>query len=260
MSKHSTPAIFKTTRLFLSKHSPEILTGAGIIGMVSTTVMAVRATPRALRLIEEAEIKLSNEHCEDVVLTPVEKVKVAWKPYVPAVITGIASITCLVGANSVSARRTAAIAAAYQISETALSEYREKVVETIGEKKEATVREKVNQKQLEKTPVSTSEVIITGTGTTLCLEPLSRRYFEFDVELIKRAENTLNKQMLHDICGSVSLNDFYDEIGLETTELGETLGWNTDNLIDLDITPGIADNGKPCLVIGHHNAPKYNFY
>ncbi len=112
--------IFKSIKDGAVKHSPEILTGIGIAGMISTTILAVKATPKALRLIEEAE------EYEIYELTKIEKIKVAWKPYVPAFITGTASIACLIGANSVNARRNAALATAYQLSATALSEYKEK--------------------------------------------------------------------------------------------------------------------------------------
>ena len=254
MNKPNMSKIVHDVGNVLSKHSPEILTGIGIAGMITTTVLAVKATPKALELIEREKKKEGKDE-----LTPVEMVKTTWKCYIPAAVTGVASTACLIGASSVSLKRNAALATAYKLSETALAEYKEQVVETIGEKKEQAVREKVHQKQLDKNPVVNNEVFITGDGCTLCLDPISKRYFESDVELIRRAENELNKRIIHDICGSASLNEFYEEIGLESTDIGDRLGWNTDHLIDLDISPGLAKNGKPCLVIGHHNAPKWDY-
>lgn len=253
MNKPNIARLARTTRRFVSKHSPEILTGVGVAGMITTTVLAVRATPQALKLRSEAEWEKGEE------LTPIETVKAAWKPYIPAVVTGIASTVCLIGANSVSARRTAALAAAYQISETALSEYREKVIETVGEKKEQTIQEKVNQEKINKNPVNKAEVINTKRGNTLFLEPLSGRYFRSDIDKVRRAENMLNKRILQDIVGSASLNEFYDELGIERTDIGDSLGWNTDTIIDLNITPGITADEEPCLVIGHYNAPRYDY-
>lgn len=253
MNKLDVAKVFRNAKLWTVKHSPEILTGIGIAGMVTTTVLAVKATPKALILLENAEYDKKER------LTPIETVKVAWKPYIPAAVTGIASMACLIGASSVNARRNAALATAYQLSTTALAEYKEQVVETIGEKKEELVREKVSQKQLDKTPVSTSEVIMTGNGTSLCLDPLSKRYFESDIEIIRKAEITLNKQMQQSVCGSVSLNEFYDEIGLDRIDIGDDLGWNTNHLIDLDDHPGKSNTGKLCWVISHHNAPMYGY-
>lgn len=253
MSNPSPASFLKRMEVTLTKHSPEILTGIGIAGMITTTVLAVKATPKALMLLEDARYEKGSA------LKPVEKVKAAWKPYVPAVITGTVSTACLIGANSVHARRTAALAAAYQLSETALVEYREKVLETLGEKKEKAVREKISKDRVEKQPASTSEVYITNKGDTLFLDPLSKRYFKSDIELIRKAENNLNKQMLHDISGYVSLNDFYGEIDLAYTDVGYEIGWNTDRLIDLDFHAVMTDDGRPCLAIDYITAPKYQF-
>lgn len=255
MRKPNLANLMSNTRQFVNKRSPEILTGIGIAGMITTTVLAVRATPKALQLIEEKK----NEDWVDE-LSPLEVVKAAWKPYVPAAVTGIASVACLIGASSVNAKRNAALATAYKLSETALSEYREKVIETIGEKKEKTVRDKVAEERVKKNPVSKSEVVVTNNGTTLCFDPISARYFKSSIDKIKRAENELNKQMLHDISGYVSLNDFYDELGLDHTSVGDDLGWNVDRLIDISFSSQLNDNGEPSVVLDYLVAPKYDFY
>lgn len=255
MGKTNLVTIVTSTRQFVSKRSPEILTGIGIAGMISTAVLAVKATPKAMELIEE---KKREEWLDK--LSPVEIVKVAWKPYIPAIVTCVTSTACLIGASSVSAKRNAALATAYKLSETALTEYREKVIETIGEKKELTIRDKVAEERVKKNPVSKNEVIITGNGKTLCFDPISGRYFMCSIETIKRAENTLNKQMLHDISGYVSLNEFYDEIGLDHTSVGDDLGWNTDQIIDIDFSSQLNDNGEPSVVLDYLVAPKYDFY
>lgn len=253
MHKSTVAELIKSAKLWTTKHSPEILTGIGIAGMVTTTVLAVKATPKALVLIEDAKKEKKSR------LTPIETVKVAWRPYIPAVVTGAASVACLIGASSVNLRRNAALATAYQLSTTALAEYKEQVVETIGEKKEETIREKISQKQLDKIPASNNEVILTGDGTSLCLDPLSKRYFVSDIEVIRKAEIKLNKQMQQSICGSVSLNDFYDEIGLDRIDIGDDLGWNANHLIDIDDHPGKTKDNKLCWVIAHYNAPIYGY-
>ena len=95
--------------------------------MVTTTVLAVRATPKAIELIEA---KKKEEQVDS--LPPVEVVKTAWKCYLPATITGVVSMACIIGSCSVSARRSAVLATACKLSETAFTEYQDKVVETIG--------------------------------------------------------------------------------------------------------------------------------
>lgn len=245
--------LFKVAKGFTKKHSPEILTGLGVAGMITTTVLAVKATPKALMLIEDAEYEKGDN------LTTIETVKTVWKPYIPAAITGVASITCIIGASSVNAKRNAALATAYSISQTALSEYKEKVVETIGEKKEKDIRTKIAQDKVNKKPVSNTEVIVTEKGNTLFYEPLSDRYFKSDIETIKRIVNELNKRM---IGGEqyISLSEFYIEIGLKPTLISDRIGWSINrDIIEIDYPAIKADDGQPCLSLDYLIQPEYDF-
>lgn len=237
----------------IKKHSPEILTGIGIAGMITTTVMAVRATPKALILIEERKEEIGAEKLE-----PMDMVKTTWACYIPAAITGTLSVACLIGASSVNARRNAALATAYTLSESALKDYQGKVIEMFGEKKNEAVKDAVAKDKVEKNPVVTREVIITEKGNTLCYDAISGRYFKSDIEKIKKAECELNRQMLDDMY--VSLNDFYYEIGLDNVKLGDELGWNVDSgYIDLSFSSQLASDGTPCLVIDYSVAPRYDY-
>lgn len=240
----------KTT---LDKNSPAILTGIGITGMITTTVLAVKATPKALRLIDDAE----NEKCEE--LTALETVKAAWKPYIPAVVSGTVSVACIIGANSVNAKRNAALATAYKLSEEALSIYKDKVIETIGEKKEKTVREKVAQEKIDRDNIETKSVIVAGPGTTLCYDSISSRYFTSDMESIRRAINNVNERLISQ--DYVALNELYSELGLEHVSIGWNIGWNiaSDGLIEIDYSSSIAKDGRPCLVLNYEVEPKYDF-
>ena len=262
MSRTPFSGFIHNAAVWTSKHSPEILTGVGIAGMITTAVLAVKATPKALQLIEaEKGRKNAIPHREEDTVTklkPIETVKVAWKPYIPAVITGVVSTACLIGASSIHLRRNAALATAYTLSQAALVDYREKVIETIGEKKEKDVREKVNKKRLENNPVSQNQVFITEKGNTLCYEHLSGRYFKSDIERIRQAVNNLNRTIVTDMY--VSLNDFYDELGLDHTGIGYELGWNIDSgLINVDFGSQIAEDGTPCIVVEHLVEPRYGF-
>lgn len=256
MNKADVVKFFDATKAKVSKHSPAILIGFAIVSGGTAIALAVKETPKALKRIEEKK----QEYRVDK-LSPLETVKVTWPCYIPSALAFTFAAGCAIGSQSIHVKRNAALAAAYKISETALVEYRDKVIETIGKKKEQTVRDKVAQEQINKTPVKQNEVIITGKGTSLCLEPFTKRYFETDIESIRKAENKLNKAMMQSICGSTSLNDFYIEIGLEPVDeaIGYTLGWNAEHQIDIDIRPGITPDERPCLVIGHCNPPKYNY-
>ena len=235
------------------KHGPEILTGIGIAGMVTSTVLAVRATPKAIRLLEE------EANSKDDVLTVPEKVKTCWKCYIPAAVTSAASIACLIGASSVNSKRNAALAAAYNISTAALTEYKDKVIDTVGEKKERAIRDEIAKDKIEKTPVHTKEIIVTGKGKTLCYDGIFGRYFESDMDTIRRALNVINREIIHGDM-YVSLNDFYDAIGIGPIPIGNELGWNIDDgEIEIDFSAQLTEDDRPCIVLDYSVAPRYNF-
>lgn len=238
----------------LKKHSPGILTGIGIVGLLATSVMAVDATPKAMELIREKKEELGVEK-----LTAAETVKATWKCYIPAAVTAATSVACIVGANSVNAKRQAALATACTLSETAMREYKDKVVETIGEKKEREVMDAIAKDKIEKNPVSKSEVILTNKGDTLCFDPWSSRYFKSDAEKLRKAVNDLNYQLINEGC--VTLNDFYYDIGLEETRPGETLGWNINRggQVQFRFSSQVAEDGTPCLVLEFINPPSYDY-
>jgi hypothetical protein len=253
MKKPKLSSISKGIRGAITKHSPEILTGIGIAGMITTTIMAVRATPKALILIEERKEEIDVDK-----LTPIELIKTTWTCYIPAAITGGLSIICLIGASSVNARRNAALATAYTLSESALKEYQEKVIETIGEKKEQTVRDAIAKDRIDKNPVSSREVIITEKGNTLCYDAISGRYFKSDIDKLKKVENELNRRMRDEMY--ISLNEFYYEIGLNPISIGDDIGWNIDRgYIELNFSSQLTDDGNPCLVIDYQVAPRYEY-
>lgn len=236
----------------VNKHSPQILTGIGVAGMITTTVLAVKATPKAMRLIERKKQE------KFAPLTPMETVKAGWKPYAPAVVTGVASTVCLIGSCSVSTRRTAALATAYKLSETALSEFKEKAIETVGEKKVKEIKDKIAEDKLSKNPVSSSEVIVTEKGNTLCYDTISGRYFFSDIDHIKKAVNRVNRQLTYDMY--ISLTEFYGEIGLTQTKISDEIGWNLDDgLLEVDFSSKLSDDGRPCLVMDYNIAPRYDF-
>ena len=268
MNKETILKFFNTVKAGTIKHSPEILTGVGIAGTITTTVLAVKATPKALRLIEEAEDhgigiigKDGDPEWKHRPLTKFEVVKVAWKPYIPAAVTCAASITCLIGASSVNAKRNAALATAYELSKTALAEYKEKVIETVGEKKEEVIREKVAQKKVDENPISKSEVIITGTGDIMFLEPVSMRYFKSDIENIRKIINDLNYRLTTGMEEFISLSEFYDEIGLAHTSESDNIGWNLyrDGQIDIDFPATKNEKGEPCLMLDYNVSPRYDY-
>lgn len=255
MNKPNFAKIYKDVQRTVVRHTPEILTGFGIAGMIGTTILAVSATPKAIKLIENEK---KEKHKDK--LTAVETVKTCWKCYVPAAVTGVMSASCIIGASTVNFKRNAALATAYKLSETALTEYREQVIETIGEKKEQVVREKIAENRLDKNPVNDNTIILTDKGSTLCMEPISGQYFRSDIDKIKRIINDMNERLLRDPFGYTSLNDLYSELGLETSTRGDDLGWNVSTgIIRVDFHAKVAKNNEPCIVLDYVNAPQYGY-
>ena len=236
------------------KHSPEILQGIGIAGMVTTVVFAVYATPKALELIHEDSRK--NHNGDQDAYTKKEAVLAAWKCYIPAAAIGTVSIICLLGAGSASHRKNIALGAAYTLSESAFKEYRDKVKDTIGEKKEKAVQDEICKDYVHANPVKNNEIVITGRGQTLCLDIMSGRYFLSDIDKLRKAENELNRRMRDDMY--ITVNEFYSEIGLSEISIGNDIGWEINRgYIDLSFSSQLTENDTPCLVVGHSLPPVY---
>lgn len=258
MNTQNLTSFIKTVQNGIVKHSPEILTAVGIGGMITTTILAVKATPKALKQIEE---KKEKEQVDK--LTVVETVKTAYKPYIPAAVTGVASAACLIGAQSINLRRNAALVAAYQISTTALNEYKEATEEIVGEEKVKEIKEKVAEKQIQRNPVSTATVVEPTNqipNVYLCYDAGGNHYFRSNRNKIEEAINHLNWELSHN-APYVALNELYDYLDVQGTELGDTIGWNLyrDQLIEPYFTEKLANTGEPCLVIGYSNPPKYGY-
>jgi len=225
-------------------NSPALLTAFGIVGTLSTAYLTGKATIKAVRLHDE---ELSRTRETEPLPEFKDVVKLVWKFYIPPAITGVFTIVSIVGANHINSRRATAMAAAYSISERVFSEYKEKVVEKLGEKKEQTIRDEVAQDRVLKNPVNDNTVIITDKGEVLCYDHFTGRYFKSSMESLKQAENDINYQILHD--GYASVSDLYYQLGLPATSFSEEVGWNQDRLLKLIFSTVMSEDGRPCISI-----------
>jgi len=251
----------------ISKNSPTILTGIAVGGFVTTVIFAVRATPKAMEILDDYKDERCSdcmskrgdrecEHCVDYSLTKKEILKLTWKAYIPTVTMGVVTIACVIGSNSINQRRNAALATVYGVTEAAFREYKEKVVETIGKSKELKLRDEISAEHVRRNPPGEENVILTGKGNVLCRDSFSGRYFRSDIEKIRRSINDINKQFLSEMW--VSINEVYYELGLSETTLGNLLGWDLDQgLLDISFSSQVTENGEPCLVLNYEIVPKF---
>jgi hypothetical protein len=244
------PDIIKTVRKFTGDNSPMILTAVGVTGTIATAVLTHKAATKAER-IKAAEIR-EVEAGRRFSMDRKETVRLTWKLYIPPVSTGVMTVAAIVGANHISTRRAAAMAAAYSISERAFSEYKEKVVEKLGESKHRSVRDELAQDRVNKDS-SSREVIITGKGEVLFKDGFSGRYFKSDMQTVRSAVNDLNQQVIHN--NYASLTDFYTILALEATSFSDEVGWNVDNLLEIEFSTAMTEDKEPCIVMDFQATP-----
>lgn len=238
----------------IADNSPTILTAIGVTGTVGTAYLAGRATLRAEHILQDAASVRASEGEENPWdFQPKEIAILVWKEFIPPVAIGTATIACIIGANRIGTRRAAALAAAYSLTEKAFDEYRNKVAEHVGAQREQRVRDDIAQDRVNANPVSTKEVIITGAGEVLCYDSITGRYFQSNVETLRKAQNDINHQIIQNFYASLS--EFYNLIGLPPTEYSNEVGWNADQLLDISFSAVMAEDGRPCISINYDVAP-----
>lgn len=122
---------------FLKKHGSTILSCMGIVGVAATTILAIKATPKAICLLEEAEDKKGEE------LSKIEKIKIAAPVYIPTIATGLSTIACIASANFLNKKHQANLASAYALINASYNNYRRKVNELYGEDADSKIIEKM---------------------------------------------------------------------------------------------------------------------
>lgn len=225
-------------------NSPEILTGLTCGGVVGTAIMSGQASVKANEEIKNAEKELSFK----------EKFLLTWKFYIPTALMGGVTMVCAIGSNRIASNRVAAISSLYAIAEKGLKEYQDKVIETIGEKKEQTIKDGIAKDRIDRDPVTNKEVILTGGGDFLCYDVMSGRYFRSTIDKIKKVQNDMNHELLTEMW--ISLNDIYYELGLKGTKMGEYYGWTPDEQIYFQFSTQLTEDGEPCLVMDYTARPK----
>lgn len=244
------PHIIRRASKFFAMHSTKILTWVRRIGYFATTGLAIEATWKAKESLDDLRAQTGRELRD---IPKKEIVKTVAPHYVPTALSLGVTIAADVGSAKSAAKENAALASLYSASELALREYKAKVVEKIGEKKEQALREEAVTERVIKNPPSTTIIEATGHGDQLCYDAWNDRYFTCSIEHIRKVENEMNKRIISEMW--VTWNEVYHEIGLKTSKFGESCGWNVDNLIDFCFSSCIGDDGRTYLVVDHYNRP-----
>lgn len=234
-------------RFLVKDNSTTILTAMGVGGTVATAYLTGRATFRAAEILAEEDMEELKE------LDKLDKVKKVWQLYIPPASMGIITIASIIAANRISSRKIAALVVASGISDRALNEYKAKVVEKFGERKETTIRDEIAQERVLATPANSREIVLAGTGEVLCFDMLTGRYFQSTVEEIRRAENRVNYEMIHFMHASLSM--FYEEIGLPPTPYTDSVGWNMNNHMEVKLSTVMSTDNRPCIAIDFSKQP-----
>jgi hypothetical protein len=229
----------------------------GAAGVIATTVTAVKATPKALLLLEKAKEEKGEQ------LTKLEVVKVAGPAYVPTVVLGVSTLACIFGANVLNKYSQASIVSAYALVDGAYKDYRKKVDEINGKEAGDQVRagiakDKYNE-QYEKSPIVPEE------GKRLYYDYFSEQYFEATPFEVQRAEYEMNRTLMLDDC--VYLDDWYRMIGLDPFEPSNNFGWTTcgnmdaywQTWIDFHHQTVEVDDGLECTIISFVQDPFPDF-
>lgn len=255
-------AIVSRARKAAADNTPTILTALGVTGAITTAVLASKASFKAAEILHEIDMEVDEEHGgthhrEANSLDTRTKFEKTWKLYIPAATTGVVTVACIITANRVSSRRAAALASAYSISQEAFREYKSKVFEKLGEKKEQTIRDDIAKDRVKN--IDTTPFILVDSEV-LCLDTHSGRLFKSDRETIRRAVNDINWQLLNE--DRASLTDFWDLIGLPPTADSDEIGWIVDanKPFDVRFASALAEDGKPVLTIEFDTGPIRSYY
>ena len=203
-------------KAFWYDNGARVLTGASILGLVGTAVMAAKDTPKALEILQEKEDYKVEKYGHK--LTRIEKAIALVPGYLPTILTGTATAACILGANYMNEKHQASIIAAYTQLFNSYDQYKRKVKEVFGEEAEKKIREEIQN------DIFLHDEYGSVNEKKLMYDEYSNRYFEMTLYELQVAMYDLNRMYNH--IGEMSLNEFYEFIDLKPVEIGDKLGWN----------------------------------
>ena len=259
-------SLLQKSKFYLKRSSPTILTCVGAIGVVATSVLAVKATPKAVDIIRAREgIDHEGNYYGP---TKLEVVQSCWKCYIPAALVGLSTIACIFGANVLSKRNQASLVSAYALLSESYQQYRKAAKTVYGEDADS----KIKAQMAKDTYISDgwgysvySPDLDSESEKILCYDLFSQRYFTSTMAAVLNAQYHVNRNL--QLRGEVSINEFYEFLGIDKIENGNNIGWSINELIeggimwlDFDNKHTVMDDGLECCVISAlWNPNKFSF-
>lgn len=268
------------TKLGLKKHSPEILMIGGAIGVVTSAVMACRATTKISKVMDEHKTTVKQIHHvanhpevlpekqtyskddmkKDLTITYAKTGLNIVKLYAPSVILGSLSLTCMITSNNILRKRNAALAAAYTAVDSGFKNYRRNVVERFGKEVDKELKYNIKAKEIEetKTDKDGKEKKVKKTVDVVDANDYSEyaRFFdngcdnwqkdaEHNLWYLRQQQNYANEKLKSQ--GYLFLNEVYDMLGIPRSKAGQIVGW-------------IYDDNDPKHLAEHDNHVDFGIY
>ena len=237
--------ILKSTAGAIGRYAPQILTGLGIAGFVTATVMAVEVTPEAYNKIKSEEYKRTSEG-DNTPITVKDVIKLTWKDYAPPVAMTVISGAMIITGHTMLIKRHSkqivALTTAYAAVSDQANKYYEKTKQLVGKTKADDIKTEVAQDIVDsKDNVEFEMAPSINGGEDYFVDALSGRIFKYDIRMWEKAVNEFNRELMTDMWKPV--NELYDKVGLDHVVFGDILGY--------DIDDGLLDYGKPN--VAEHN-------
>lgn len=234
------------------KNAPTMLFGVGVLGMVSSTILACRATMQleqvTLATKRDVHAAADNGDAKRAAMLYTKGVGKVAKLYAPSILIGVASIGCLTKSHNMLNQRNLALTAAYTAVDRAFGEYRARVVDKYGEEEDRYFRYSTEEVELldEKGKLQTVRRVNTDDMPSMYARFFDQyasgwsREPEYNLVFLRCQQQWANDLLL--ARGHLFLNEVYDNLGLERTTAGSVVGWvlsnEGDNFVDFGVFEG----------------------
>lgn len=289
---------FNRVGMKFKKHSPEILVVAGVVGTVTSAVMACKATTKIDTILDEHKETVEKIHDvveeakngerddytvedgkKDLTIVYTQTGLKLVKLYAPAVVVGVASVTSILAGHNILRKRNAALATAYMAIDKGFKEYRGRVVERFGKELDYELRHNIKAEEVEEviTNEDGSETVVKKTVNVADPNNISgyakiwcegntgwSKDPEYNLFFLKKQQAFANEKLKQ--TGYLYLNEVYDMLGFPRTKAGQIVGWVYDekhpvgdNFVDFGLFNDINDERKQAFVNGYERSVLLDF-